>query len=602
MFILLVGVACTDDFAEENTNPGSYGAAEVDQLFVNMIKDSYLSNEYFYYYSSTVRYALQYTVPQGGALRSGVISSGNTHYNRLYNIYPYGEEIRSKLGEEDNVKRAISYIPQVMLALRVVKEFGDIPYSEAGKARLGGSLFPTYDKTSDIFLTLDSELSQAVKWLEEAGSLEGKGFSGTYDFMYDGDALKWGKLANVLRLEIALTIAQRDKAMAQRICNEVASSLIGLFDSAADEYRLEPGKPMSNTANSLPYAGGGDQIEGYASAEMVNMMKRCGDPRLSIFVLPSSLSEEGVAYLRNEYASGDAEYKEKIENLFSVIDTTEKDLHVLTKGNVPSWRFIGGSPFVGGEQDALKPLYDTYHYVDWDKEMPSGSGRYVMSVMNKKIQNPDYNSTTALKNDFFEEQNATEEAGQYVLPVMPYSYMCFMLAQFDYLGLWSSPMGKNYQDWYVAGVRSSIEMYDYIAVNHKTNPYNWKRTTTELSEAIDNYLAHPDVQLSGTRDWEKICIQQYLNCYHLEELGVDHVMRTGIPSAISSIYRWGERPEYVTRRSALGRPQAEKDEQNWNEAMKRQGFSPGVSDVMTLHNERIWFDLAPDYGKGDINK
>lgn len=148
-----------------------------------------------------------------------------------------------------------------------------------------------------------------------------------------------------------------------------------------------------------------------------------------------------------------------------------------------------------------------------------------------------------------------------------------------------------------------IRMYDYIAINHKTNPYNWKRTEAELNGAISDYLSSQDVKLTGTGDWEKICLQQYLNCFHLEELGADHVMRTGFPAQNSTIISWAERPDKVARRSAIDRPNAEEDEANWLEAMQRQNFTPGVDDNITLNKERIWYDLqAPDFGKGDINK
>ncbi len=597
-------IGCTDDFAEKNSNPGGYNEATPSQLFVNLLQDSYFSNGYFYYTSSTVRNGLQYTVSENGALRSGSISAGIIHYNELYNTYSYAENIRSLLNEEEKVRRAITYIPQAICALRAVKEYGDIPYVEAGKARVGGSLFPKYDHTEEIFATLNEELKSAVATIEAEADLAGKAFDADYDFMYGGDAVKWAKLANVLRLDIAITLAQQNETLAKQICAEVAASSSGVFSGTADEYRLDPGKPMPNTANSLPYSGGGDNISGRANLEMVNMMKRTGDPRLGIFVLPSSLSVKGVRYLNNiADTTSNATIKANIKDLFTVLDTTETELHVLTKGEVPAWRFIGGSPFVGGDQGELKPLYRTYTYCDWDGDLQSGgSGRFVLSAMNRKIQNPDYNGTTSL-NPYFEEQNRDEVAGQYVLPIMPYSYMCLLMAQLDYLNLWDNPQGKSYQEWYEAGVEASIRMYDYIAVNHKTNPYNWKRSDAELNDAIANYLSAADVALTGAGDWEKICLQQYLNCYHLEELAADHVLRTGFPSENSTILKWGERSDYVTRRSAISRPSAEEDEANWLEAVSRQGFTPGVTSTIVLHSQRIWYDQkAPDFGKGNINK
>ncbi len=603
--IMFVGLcSCTDDFADLNKKPSIYAEASVDQLFVNIINSVFFNNSYFYYQSNTVRYGLQYTVEDGGASTSGSVSSSDYHFSKLYNTIVYCEQIRSQLADDEYGKQAVTHIAQSLMALRAVKEYGDIPYSEAGQARVGGSLFPKYDETQDIFTALDTELKQAVADIEAHSDSEG--FDSDFDFIYRGDVTKWAKLANVLRLEIAMTLVNRDEAKAQQICSEVAASSTGIFDGSSDEFTLDIGETLPNSANSLPYSGGGDDFRGALNMEIINMMKENGDPRLSIFAIPSALSDVGISYLRQvqEDSETDVAVKDKITALFAVVDTTKKDLPVLTKGNVQEWRFIGGSPFIYDESSAeYGALYDTYHFLDWDGDEPSSqAGRLVFSYVNKKIMNPDYNGTTALT-PFFEEQNANEGAGQFVLPIVPYSYMCLLLSQLDYLDIWNNPYGQDYSSWYNKGVEASIRMYDHIAINHKTNPYNWEREPQVLTDAINNYLASVDVALTGTGDWEKICLQQYLNCFHLEELGADHVLRTGIPSESSTIIRWAIRPDKMARRTALGRPTAEEDEANWLVAMNRQGFSPGVSDVITLNKERIWYDVGvPEFGNGDINK
>ncbi len=596
--------SCTSDFTDLNTKPSIYAEASADQLFVNVLNSTIYKNTYYYYQSNTVRYGAQYTVRADGADSKGSVSSGSYHFDQLYEAYAYCEQIRSQLDENEHSKRAITYIAQGMLGLRAAKEYGDIPYSEAGQARMGGALFPKYDVTSEIFATIDNELAQAVADIE--ADVDGEGFDADYDFIYMGDVTKWAKLANVLRLEIAMTIANQDLNRARQICSEVASNSTGLFAQASDEYTFDVGKSMADNSSSLPYAGDGDDFRGALNMQIINMMKANHDPRLSIFALPSSLSATGISYLREVQndPGTDQSIVDNITALFQVVDTTQKDNPVLTKGDVPEWRFIGASPFVGDEYSTeYGPLYRTFHYLDWDGDMPSSqTGRYVFSYVNKKIMNPDYNATSAL-DPYFDEQNANEVAGQFVLPIVPYSYMCLLVAQLDYLGIWDNPMGENYDVWYERGVEASIRMYDYIAINHKTNPYNWQRSDAELNDAITNYLAGANVQLTGTGDWEKICIQQYLNCFHLEEFAGDLVMRTGIPAANSTIIRWGDRPDGMGRRTAIGRPTAEEDEANWLEAQKRQNFSAGVSDIITLGNERIWYDIgAPAYGQGDTNK
>lgn len=146
-------------------------------------------------------------------------------------------------------------------------------------------------------------------------------------------------------------------------------------------------------------------------------------------------------------------------------------------------------------------------------------------------------------------------------------------------------------------------MSDYIACKHRAHPYKWNRSEAELNSAIQNYLEMTDVKLTGMGDWEKINLQQYLNCFHMTDLGADQVRLVGFPSKKSTIYPWAPREEFVNRRSALDRPSNENAEKNWLDAQNRQKFTPGVSSIRVLHAERLWWDInSPDYGDGDILK
>lgn len=604
LLLLSVVVAfgsCTDDFKEQNTSPNIYSKAGVDNLFIIELNETIYTKSYFWSVANGQRDALQYTSASSGATRTGSI--GASAYDALYTSITYGEQIRTQLkGNDDKVRYAISYIPQLYNAIRVSVKYGDIPYSEAGIARVGGSLFPIYDDGQTILLEVDKKLKEVVAVVEAAGDTKNLGFASWSDYIYKGDIKKWAKFANVLRLRIASILAGdgngANMVKARQICSEVAASAAGIFDSAADEYKFEVGKPLDNPVD-LPFGGGGE-LSGTPNKFLVDFLKRNEDPRLSMFIAPSSLTDVGVAYLNGILAnSSNQALKDRITQLFARLDLSQTSIPVLTKG-IPSWRYIGTNPYVDKDKEGADAiLYSTFQYPSYNGVIPSGGeGRYVFSMLNSRLHNPN------LKNEqFFEEQNKMEADGSYVQPILTYSYMCFMLAQLDYLGVWATPKGKGYSDWYYSGVEASVRLYDYIACKHRANPYKWNRTSAELSSAIQNYIGKPDVALTGTGDWEKINLQQYLNCFHQTELAADLVRCTGFPAENSTIYPWAPRVEFINRRSSIGRPSNETAEKNWLEAQNRQRFTPGVSTTRVLHDERMWWDMnSPDYGSGDILK
>ena len=80
----------------------------------------------------------------------------------------------------------------------MTEAMGDLPYSEALK---GDSLLaPKYDRQQDIYQALFADLAKASQEIDPSGV----GFK-SGDIMYGGDMTKWRKLANSLRLRLAIT-------------------------------------------------------------------------------------------------------------------------------------------------------------------------------------------------------------------------------------------------------------------------------------------------------------------------------------------------------------------------------------------------------------
>jgi len=68
-----------------------------------------------------------------------------------------------------------------------------------------------YDTQKDIYYTIFEELKDAVSKLDESAANN----VGSYDLIYGGDATKWKKFANSIRLRMAVRISDVDAAKAK---------------------------------------------------------------------------------------------------------------------------------------------------------------------------------------------------------------------------------------------------------------------------------------------------------------------------------------------------------------------------------------------------
>lgn len=79
---------------------------------------------------------------------------------------------------------------------QLVDVFGNVPFSEACKTN-EGIQYPKYDKDSEIYPQLFTLLDEGIASLSKEGA---KG--GSYDLYYGGDASKWIKAANTIKLKL----------------------------------------------------------------------------------------------------------------------------------------------------------------------------------------------------------------------------------------------------------------------------------------------------------------------------------------------------------------------------------------------------------------
>lgn len=265
MFTLLIG-ACDEGFEDLNVNP----TKPVQVSVANKLTAAQLfaSSERYDNWRANLIY--QSTMMQHIATTAGYWTGDKYTWNRGYasslmDRY-YGNAVKSledmlvQLNEEEapDEMKAITRIMRVFVFSRLTDLYGDIPYSEAGKAVLEDILTPKYDPQSEIYADM-------LKELEESAAALGSGTSGfgSGDIIYNGDQAKWKRLANSLMLRLGMRLIKVDPSGAQAWATKAIAG--GVMESNADIFYV-------------PHTGGPDGVNRNGNGEVFSVD---GNPRLS---------------------------------------------------------------------------------------------------------------------------------------------------------------------------------------------------------------------------------------------------------------------------------------------------------------------------------
>jgi hypothetical protein len=270
-------VACDNGFEELNVNPTKPVQVSVSSKLTAAQK--FISSERYDNWRAGLIY--QSTMMQHIATTAGYWSGDKYTWNKGYassliDRYYSGavkslEDMLVQLDEEgapDEMK-AITRILRVFTYSRLTDLYGDVPYSEAGKAFISGITLPKYDAQSEIYPDL-------LKELEESAAALGSGTSGfgSADIIYQGDQAKWKKLANSLMLRLGFRLIKVDAAASQEWVTKAIAG--GVMDSNDDIFYLQHDTDNRNGNGEVFSADGNPRL----SETFVNFLQ--GDPRLPI--------------------------------------------------------------------------------------------------------------------------------------------------------------------------------------------------------------------------------------------------------------------------------------------------------------------------------
>lgn len=174
---------------------------------------------------------------------------------------------------------------QVMRSLifgYVTDTWGDVPFREAlqGDAETV-NIVPAYDPQQQIYDGLFADLSEAVTAIAAGGAIG----LGNADPIYAGNALRWQRFGNSLRLRHAMRLANVDATKARAEITAAMAAPGGLIASNADNARMVwPGDGVYDNPWSANNQGRDDHR---LSDRLMGQMLPYNDPRVPVYAQPT---------------------------------------------------------------------------------------------------------------------------------------------------------------------------------------------------------------------------------------------------------------------------------------------------------------------------
>ncbi|AHM62204.1 hypothetical protein D770_19775 [Flammeovirgaceae bacterium 311] len=281
--IYIVLIACfsvwsCDDFGDMNIDPNKPSEASDEQLIANaMISLSELSSEPQGEFMGQYLAETQYVT-------ASLYPVGSTSFYWLYQE-PLMDLQTVIDRSENNNRLAVAKILKAYYFWNITDRWGDVPYTEAFQG--AENLTPAYDTQESIYNNLFDLLEEATAQIEE-GSISG-------DIIYGGDMEKWERLANTIRMLMALRLSEVDAARGQQEFNNALNA--GIMTSNEDNLvfrHLADANQQNYWFDQIAPAPAGQGREWWALTEtLVDEMKAVDDPRLPVYGEPARESTEG---------------------------------------------------------------------------------------------------------------------------------------------------------------------------------------------------------------------------------------------------------------------------------------------------------------------
>ena len=597
---LFLGSCTADDLADYNTDPSVITKPDMRFLFTQGLAKFLPSDYWDWWYDFSAM--SQYGQVTGGSNKNTMnmpdLSSGNGSVGSTLTILREMDYQLSIMPEEEAAKyaqiRAMMQSLVVYMGIQDTDFYGSAPYSEAYKARYGGTLTPKYDTQKELFTQFYNELKEATDILVNGKDGVPQTSLGNQDFVYKGNAAKWAKFANSLKLKLALRLMHVDKTWATQIAQEAASHAAGFMTDRADNFVYNQGSEW--------YYSKEDPQPGYGNINLIQFLVDNKDPRVRFFFQKNDFNSEVV----QAYFDAGQELPSYVADKVNFTEVAGKKIFESWKAPGEPWvRYIGLPIQINANaEEKWAQYYDPQQ--TWLKVTLNGAEKSytAASYLNMEMYegNRDYTYPTKPGGTTVQDKEDKPFYGLY----MSAGEINLYLAELCQLGILSGS-ASNY---FTAGIRASVEEWNEIAtlnqIPYTVEKYDANEALIGLQEGeVDALLQQPAYQLTGgADDLEKIYLQMH-SAFILEPWEMYVTMRrSGVPMKGSAYLPYESFPldgdAYAIPRRATMTSPAKSDQMydNIMAAYKEQGFSIG-NEASKLESERVWYDQgAPAWGAG----
>jgi hypothetical protein len=309
-FLLLIN-ECTKDFDEMNTNPVLVTPKIVDvDLILTYVEWNGIVGEAAYGSGTYGCYCgMDYRGDGNPFNDSDAPGEWNFEYgNQLNNLSAMIRIIESDENKDELVnKLAIARILKAWAVSKLTDTYGDVPYTESCLSEDQSVYQPKYDTQESIYMDLFKELQEAAAQLDE-----NKASFGEEDLVYGGDVANWRKLANSLRLRLALRVRYVNEAVAREQMNDLAED--GLILTLDDDAYVLNNTDLAEHMNPRYYhiiSSGKITDEVTTHKVMIDILRNDSihlDPRIKIYADTVMASFKG-GYSPNGYYFPNWDYR-----------------------------------------------------------------------------------------------------------------------------------------------------------------------------------------------------------------------------------------------------------------------------------------------------
>ncbi len=278
LFALLLVVVMTscEEFEDFNENPNEPTEVTPDVLMTSALRSSMdaMVTESFLLSNNIAQLTAKTLRLEVGSYNWNAFP---TVWEALYGSLTDVHAVENQAIAEGNEQlQGAAVVLKAWIYSTLTNAYGNVPYSEAIDGA-GLNFTPVYDEQSAIYTDLLLELERANGLLGGEGSISG-------DILLGGDAEKWQKLCNSLRLRLIMTASNQLANAASQFSNALNSNIM---TSNADNATLTYLGGFPNQYPLVPLKTG-DFDAVAISSSIVNNFNNYNDPRLLRYARPDN--------------------------------------------------------------------------------------------------------------------------------------------------------------------------------------------------------------------------------------------------------------------------------------------------------------------------